>query len=288
MELQAQRAWPEPWSGVETGARSYRRRWGKYWTALRVAVQNQLAYPGELWMRTIFILLIMFIFSSLWHTTYGELQATSFGGFTLTRMLWYLAITESLMLSRPRDSLRIDEEVRSGDVAYALIRPYNFVAYRYAQMLGERLVRFTINLAVAAPLALLFSGGVGIRASGLLPGALAVFTAISIDFLFVLAVSLLAFWVEDTASMLFIYDRLLMIAGGMLLPLSLFPGPLETIARALPFSAVINGPAQVLVLYQTGEFLSLLVRQGIALAVAIFLASMVFRLGVRRIHANGG
>jgi ABC-2 type transport system permease protein len=288
MELRAQPAWAESWSTAHSRTRSHRRRWAKYWTVLRVSVQNQLAYPGELWMRTIFIVLIMFIFSSLWHTTYGEMNASSFGGFTLTQMLWYLAITESLMLSRPRDSLRIDEEVRSGDLAYALIRPYSFVAYRYAQMLGERLVRFGINLAVAAPLALLFSGGIGISAQGLLPGAVAVFTAVSIDFLFVLAVSLLAFWIEDTSSMLFIYDRLLMIAGGMLLPLSLFPGPLEVIARALPFSAIINGPAQTLVVYQGDEFLTLLVRQGIALAVAILLASAVFRLGMRRIHANGG
>jgi ABC-2 type transport system permease protein len=288
MDVHAQPARRDAWPVAHSRTRSQRRRWAKYWTALRVSVQNQLAYPGELWMRTIFIVLIMFIFSSLWHTTYGEMNAASFGGFTLTQMLWYLAITESVMLSRPRDSLRIDEEVRSGDVAYALIRPYSFVGYRYAQMLGERLVRFGINLAVAAPLAFLFSGGVGISAAGMLPGAVAIFTAISIDFLFVLAVSLLAFWIEDTSSMLFIYDRLLMIVGGMLLPLSLFPGPLEAIARALPFSAIINGPAQTLVLYEPGEFLILLVRQGLALAVAIVLALAVFELGVRRIHANGG
>jgi ABC-2 type transport system permease protein len=287
MELRASPTWSD-WHQTRERGRTARRRWEKYVTAMRVSVQNQLAYPGELWLRTVFIVLIMFIFSSLWHTTYGELGRASVGGFTLTQMLWYLAITESLMLSRPRDSLRIDEEVRSGDLAYALVRPYNFVAYRYAQMIGERLVRFGVNMLVAAPLALVFTGGVGIGATGLLPGALAVFTAISIDFLFVLAISLLAFWLEDTASMLFIYDRLLMIAGGMLLPLSLFPGPLAAIARALPFSAIINGPAQMLVGYEAGEFASLLARQSIALVVAVALASVVFRLGVRRINANGG
>jgi ABC-2 type transport system permease protein len=265
------------------------RRWRrKYGTAFRVSVVNQLAYPGELWLRTIFLVLIMFIFSSLWHTTYGELGRATVGGFTLTEMLWYLAITESLILSRPRDSLRIDEEVRTGDLAYALVRPYSFVCFRYAQMLGERLVRLGVNLAVALPLAFLFSRGIGLDRQGLLPGAAIVLGAITIDYLLVLAICLLAFWVEDTASFLFVYDRLLMILGGMLLPISLFPDRLEAIARALPFSAVVYAPALVLVQFEPGLVVQVALRQGAALVVATVLAVAVFRLGVRRIHTNGG
>ena len=260
----------------------------KYAAVFRVSLLNQLAYTGEVWLRTLFLLLIMFIFSSLWHTTYGEMGRVTIGGFTLTQMLWYLAITESIILSRPRESLRLDEEVRTGAIAYALARPYNFVLYRYAQFMGERLLRVAINLAIALPLALVFSRGVGIQPIGLAPGALAILGAVTIDYLLVITLQLLAFWVEDTTAFQFIYDRMLMILGGMLLPISLFPGPLEALARALPFSAVINGPAQTFVSFDQGEFLSLLARQGVALAGAALLAALVFRLGVRRINTNGG
>jgi ABC-2 type transport system permease protein len=262
--------------------------WRKYLTAFRISITVQLAYPGELWMRTVFLVLIMFIFSSLWHTTYAEMGRSTLGGFSLTQMLWYLALTESLILSRPRDSFRVDEEVRTGDLAYALARPYNFLLYRYAQVLGERLVRLGVNLTAAVPLALAFSRGVGVSLPGLVPGLAAVLTAISIDYLLVMALCLLAFWVEDTASFLFVYDRLLMILGGMLLPLSLFPGPLEAAARALPFSAIINGPAQTFVGFDGSEFVGLMARQGAALALAVLLACLMFRLGTRRIQANGG
>ena len=264
------------------------RRWRKYAAAFRVSLRTQLAYAGEVWLRTLFLLLIMFIFSSLWHTTYTETGRATLGGFTLTQMLWYLAITESIILSRPRESFRIDEEVRTGGIAYALARPYNFVLYRYAQVLGERLLRMGINLAVALPLALVFTGGVGLRLAGLLPGLLVLLGAVTIDYLLVISVQLLAFWVEDTVAFQFIYDRLLMILGGMLLPISLFPGPLEAVARTLPFSAIVNGPAQTLVRFDAHDFLALLVRQGAALAGAALLAGLVFRLGVRRVHANGG
>jgi ABC-2 type transport system permease protein len=271
-----------------TGTRARRRPWRKYVAAFRISLLSQLAYPGELWLRTLFLVLIMFIFSSLWHTTYGELGRATVGGFTLPRMLWYLAVTESLMLSRPRGTVRLDEEVRTGDFAYALARPYRFVLFRYAQASGERVVRLAVNLAVALPLAFLFTGAVALDPAGLLPGLALAIVAMALDYAMLMSVQLLAFWIEDTTSFQFIYDRLLMLLGGMMLPLSLFPGPLATVARALPFSSVIYGPAQMLVRFDGSEFVALAARQAIWLVIASVVAGVVFRLGTRRVSANGG
>jgi ABC-2 type transport system permease protein len=260
----------------------------KYLAIFRLSLLSQLAYPAELWMRSIFVFIIMFIFSSLWHTTYGEMGRARLGGLTLSEMLWYLAITESILLSRPRDAMRIDEEVRTGQLAYQLARPYNYLLYRFAQMWGERLPRFLITLAVAGALAMLFSGGVGVGWDGLLAGLPALVLALAVDFLLVSAISLLAFWVEDTAPFLFIYDRFLMILGGMLLPLELFPGALETVARVLPFSAVVYAPARMFVDPDGGRLAALIVQQLLALAGAAVVAVGLFRYAERRLQSNGG
>ena len=114
--------------------------------------------------------------------------------FSLSQMLWYLAITESILLSRPRDALRIDEEVRTGELAYQLARPYNYLVYRFAQMWGERLPRFVVTLAVAGALATLFSGGLGVGWRGFAVGVPALALALTLDYLFVLSIGLLAFW----------------------------------------------------------------------------------------------
>ncbi len=270
------------------GAAAWVRGWRKYAAAFRVSARAQLAYPGEVVMRTLFLLLILFIFSSLWHATFAETGRARLGGLTLTQMLWYLALTEAVILSRPRTALRLDEEVRTGDFAYALGRPYRFVLYRFAQAQGERAVRLVLNLVVALPLALLFSGGVGLSAAGLLPGAALLLLAVTADYLFTLSVQMLAFWVEDTTSLLFIYDRLLMILGGVLLPVGLFPGPVAAVARALPFSAMINGPAEALVRFDADVCLTALVRLTVTCVVGGAVAAAVFRLSVRRAGANGG
>lgn len=260
----------------------------KYAAIFRVSLLSQLAYPAEMWLRTIFVLMIMFVFSSLWHTTYGELGRSLLGGLSLTQMLWYLAITESIILSRPRDAVKIDEEVRTGQLAYQLARPYNYLLYRFAQTIGERLPRFAITLAVAAGLAALFSGGVGVAWEGLLAGPPVLLLALALDFVFVSAISLLAFWVEDAAPFLFIYDRFLMILGGMLLPLELFPSTLETVARLLPFSAIVYAPARMFVDPRPEELTALLVQGALTLVVAVALIAALFGYATRRLQSNGG
>ncbi len=274
--------------GVRAPRRSVVLRARKYVAAFRVSLLGQLAYPAELWLRTIFVLIIMFVFSSLWHTTFTELGRERLGGLSLSQMLWYLAITESILLSRPRDAIRIDEEVRTGALAYQLVRPYNYVLYRMAQVWGERLPRFGVTLVVAAALATLFSGGLGVGWEGLLAGLPVLAIALTLDFLCVMSISLLAFWVEDTAAFLFIYDRFLMILGGMLLPLELFPSAIERLARVLPFSAVVYAPARVFVDPQREQVLALVTRQLLWLAVAIIVAGALFRYAERRLQANGG
>lgn len=262
--------------------------WRKYGAAFGVSLRGQFAYPAELWLRTIFVLIIMFVFSSLWHTTYGEMGRARLGGLSLDQMLWYLAITESIVLSRPRDAVRIDQEVRSGQLAYDLARPYNYLLYGCALVLGERLPRLLVTLLVAATMATLFSGTVGVSLLGLAGALPCLALALTIDFLFVIAIGLAGFWVEDAAQFLFIYDRFLMILGGMLLPLELFPAPLAAVARLLPFSAIVYAPARIAVAPAAGDFLALLARQAAWLGVAALLAGMLFAYATRRLQSNGG
>ena len=54
-----------------------------------------------------------------------------------------------------------------------------------------------------------------------------------------------AFWVRDAGSTWFLYQKLVFILGGMLLPLEVLPGWLQTVARVLPFMAMAYVPARL-------------------------------------------
>ena len=260
----------------------------KYAAVFSVSVHNQLAYWGEWLLRGVFLAMVLFVFLQLWRATYGAQGKATIAGFTLPQMLWYLAITESIVLSRPRVNQAIDQEVRTGDVAYVLVRPYNYAGYRLATYLGERLLRFATTLAIGAVLAALYVGPVPLSLSGLAGGALALSAAMAIDFLGSFSVGLLAFWTEDTDSIALIYDRMVMLLGGTFLPLSVLPPLIARIADALPFAVLVFGPARLALGDQQASLALILAKQGLALLLFGAVALALYRAALRRVTANGG
>src|SRR5271163_3836498 len=99
------------------------------WVGL-ISARSNLAYMSEVLSRTIFLGVILYIFLRLWQVAYDQTRSTSLGGLSLKEMLWYLMIAESIMLSAPRVSQAVDEDVRTGALAVQLIRPISYPLYR--------------------------------------------------------------------------------------------------------------------------------------------------------------
>ena len=191
-------------------------------------------------------------------------------------------------MSMPQWTRRIDQEVRSGQLAYLLGRPCSYILYNFSHYLGERLVRFVMNALVGAVLALLVVGLPHLTWQGVLVWPLVVFLALSIEFVSYFCIGLLAFWTEETQSFAFIYSRMTLVLGGVLAPLEIFPQPLRSIAQVLPFSTILYGPARTLVHFEWQPFLWLLVQQSLTLAVGSLLLWSIYRIAIRRVNINGG
>lgn len=254
------------------------------WTAAR----SNLAYITEVASRAVFLFVILFIFLQLWRVTYTETNTQQLGDLTLAQMLWYLGITESIVLSAPTVAQEVDEDVRTGALAVQLIRPLSYPLYRLWTSLGDRTVRFGLNLTVSMALALLFVGFIPLNLPGIFLFLLSLPLAFVLDFLATFLVGLGAFWLENTTGLLLIYSRITMILGGMLIPLDLFPEQWQPILRNLPFASIIYGPARLFVQPDLDFAWKLLLRQAIAIGALSLLVAWVYNTAVKRIHANGG
>ncbi|HET9920576.1 MAG TPA: ABC-2 family transporter protein, partial [Ktedonobacteraceae bacterium] len=195
---------------------------------------------------------------------------------------------ETIAMSMPALTRRIDQEVRSGQLAYLLGRPCNYVLYNFAQYLGERVVRVAILGAVAAGLAFVIGGVPHFTWQGIVAWPLLAFLAICIDFVAYFSIGLLAFWTEETQSFSLIFSRLTLVLGGVLAPLDIFPQPLRSIAQALPFSAILYGPARTLVHFDAGYLVILLKLQGITLVAGSLILLGIYQVAIRRVNINGG
>lgn len=257
------------------------------WIALTSA-RSHLAYFGEVAARTLFLVVILYIFLQLWRVTYSETQAQQLGGFTLAQMLWYLSVTESIATSAPRVAQEVDQDVRTGALAVQLIRPISYPMYRLWSSLGERCVRFGLNFAVSTGLMCLFVGAEPLSLTGLSLFLLVLPIAFILDFLVMFLIGLAAFWLEDTSGLVLIYSRLLWLLGGLLIPLELFPETWQPILHSLPFATIIYAPAHLFVHPSINDAISLLVRQSITLLILMLAVQWVYGIAVQRIHANGG
>jgi ABC-2 type transport system permease protein len=260
----------------------------KYWAVACISAKSNLVYVTEAGSRLVFLAVVLYTFMRLWSVTYEHSGAKVLGGLTLNEMLWYLALTESIVMSAPRITTLVDEDVRTGSLAVQLVRPMSYPLYRLFATLGERVVRFVITFAAASTIALAIVGPLPHLRFETLLFLLALPLAFALDFLGYFLVGLGAFWMEDTTGPMIIYSRLTMVLGGMLIPLQLFPDFIQPALRLLPFSSMVYGPARMFVAPDFGELTHLLLLQSIWLAVFGVAVFLVYRVALTRISANGG
>jgi ABC-2 type transport system permease protein len=262
-------------------------KWLKYTAVGRITLHNQLAYVMDFFVRSIFLVVIMYIFMQLWKTTYQGEGTPTIAGYTLEQIIWYILFAESLTMAFPSLATRVEEEVKSGDVGYRLTRPLHYLGYHYASYLSEVYVRLGVNLLVGSGIGLALVGPVnlGFGWAGFLLMSLG---AITVHFMMGMTLALCAFWVEETRGLEFVYNKLLFTVGGMLMPLELFPETLQAICRWLPFQTIMYFPAKTAVRFEDVQLAEMLLTQAVWVVVLGLVVTRVYRLGVQKLNVNGG
>jgi ABC-2 type transport system permease protein len=252
------------------------------------AARSELAYGAANISRIVFMTTILYVFMKLWTVVYAGAGTGILGGLNPSQMLWYLVATESIVLSVPRLWYEVDQEVRTGQLAVQLIRPLSYAGAHFGRTMGERVVRFTINLAAGSAVAFVLVGPISFSAAGLAMFVLVLPMAFAIDFLGELLVGLCAFWLEGTQGIALIYSRLMLILGGVLVPLDVYPEAIQPYLRALPFAAVVHAPGRMLVDPSALLFVQSVGHQAACLVVYGAGAYALHTFALRRVFVNGG
>lgn len=260
----------------------------KYGAITVTNFQNQLAYVWDTINRSLFIVFIMFIFVQLWTAVYGTQNEEAIAGLTLANTIWYLLIAETMELGKFRHDIRISEEVKDGSIAYTLVRPYNYLAYHFFNGLGEAVVRMTLVFTLGLPVVLYFVGAPAVNWATLPLVFVVMLGAIMIDFCVLSIIGLLAFVTEDTSSFRMIYQKLVFILGGLMLPLDFLPDWLRHIAQLLPFNLTTYAPAKLFVAFSWAEFGRFVGLQAMWIAIIGSILMLQYRWAVKRLAVNGG
>jgi ABC-2 type transport system permease protein len=254
-----------------------------YLAAARLAARSQATGRSEAIGRAFFLAALMVIFSQLWkHVPLAG------SGVTSTALVWYLAITEWVLLSVPSIHVDMERDVRTGDIAYLLPRPVSYLGVRVAEALGSMVVRLAILGVVAAGLAFLLGGGLPERPEALAGAAVLGVLAATLGVVAQAAIGATAVWIVDVNPVYWIWQKAAFVLGGLVLPLHLYPTWLQAIARWTPFSAFLNGPARTVFAPEVSDMLATGGLLVLWLSLAALAATWLHRRGLRVLDVNGG
>jgi ABC-2 type transport system permease protein len=261
----------------------------KYAEVGKINMVNSLHHSTNLFGRGMILLVRLWIFTQLYRVTYEVQHATVINGLTLAMIIWNLVFVQGFQIaSRPAVSRLIDEEVKTGTLAYSINRPYIYNLFHYFGFMGRVVPSLMVNVLLGSLIAIVMVGPIQVSLSGILAGSVLLFFGYMLDFFMSLGIGLAAFWMEDTSAFMWIYHKGFMVFGGAILPLALFPDKVQAIAIRLPFAQMYYSAARILVHYDSALFLQYLELQLMWIAVAAMVVSFMFMKGVRYVSLNGG
>ncbi len=251
------------------------------------AARDQLAYRGAYLWRAVFMAVVLFIKNALWGAILevpGEIA-----GFGLVEIIWYLVFTETIELSRGSGMQQVAADVRDGTVAYGLVRPYAYPVFVTSRLMGQSLIFLVLVTAVGIGAAWLITGAAPAGlARDIVPGTVLLLGGVLLHALWLVAFGLLASWFERVEAFRMVYRKLVFIAGGTFIPVDLLPGGVQQVAANLPFAYQAYWPARMLVLPDASLHSRALIGQAVYLIALALVVAVLFALGRRRVHGNGG
>ncbi|MDT8717484.1 ABC-2 family transporter protein [Clostridium sp. 19966] len=261
----------------------------KYSQVTKITMANSLVYFWNFLSKNIFFVFIMFIYLMLWRNIYAQKGTAQIGGFSLNAMIWYLVFTELVTLSRTDLHLQVNDDVKSGNIAYLLNKPYNYVIYCFSYFMGEIGIKLLTNSIIGFAIGLIYAGALKNFSFAYLPFIIiSLLLGCIINFFIYLCLALTAFWFEDNSAFFWIYSKLIFTLGGMLMPIEFFPGWLQGISHCLPFAYVTYIPARLAVNFSFHSFAVNFPIQLAYLGIFFALAMFLYRKGVKNLNVNGG
>jgi ABC-2 type transport system permease protein len=218
-------------------------------------------------------------------------HAVDIGGFDVTDAVTFAIVSQGLLSAiEAFGTDEIAQRIRTGDIVTDLYRPLDFQRYSLAEDLGRALYH-VLGRGVPPVLlgALVFDLRVDTSAAHQAAFVLSVLLGVIISFDLRFLVNLCAFWLFDIRGPLQLQTLVQMFFAGLIVPITFFPGWLESLARALPFAGTLQLPVEIFMGKHSGTALLATLALQAVWAVALYVAgSAVLAIATRKVVVQGG
>jgi ABC-2 type transport system permease protein len=264
----------------------------KYVSVFNIGLQNTFVYRWNYFLRALFGLIPLAGTVFLWSAIFKE-RGGGLHGYDYSSMIYYylLTILVSNLVVPTEDEWQIAADIREGQINALLTKPMSYLAYRFSIFLSGRLVYTFVTLP---PIALIF---VYFRDYIVLPTdpLTYVFTAGSIlmaafiQFFITYSLAMMAFWILEISTIVFIVYSFEYFLGGQMFPIDIMPTAVQAVMKWLPFYYELFCPVAIFLGRLKGTDLV----QALAIQTAWLLltwasAKVMWKRGLGHYQAVGG
>jgi len=268
------------------------RSFQKYWKLFDIGIQNTFVYRWNFLLRTVFGIVPLIGTVFIWQAIFRSKQAP-INGYEYSTMIFYFMITVFLdnLITPTEDEWQIAAEIRDGRISAFLIKPLNYLGYRISLYLSYRLLYISVVFIPILGLGWVFRDNIRFPEHGVTWIAFAASTvmAAALQFLIAYSLAMIAFWVLEISTIVFILYSFEFFLSGHIFPLDIMPPWLHGFILWSPFTYELFFPAQICMeRVQGAALVEGLVIQAGWIALVSGIATLLYSRGVRKYQAVGG
>jgi ABC-2 type transport system permease protein len=264
----------------------------KYLTVFNLGIQNTFVYRWNYLLRAIFGLIPLVGTVFLWRAIFAE-SGGGMRGYDYGTMIYYylLTILVSNLVTPTEDEWQIAADIREGQINSFLTKPMSYLAYRFCIFLSGRLVYTLVTILPIAAIFFYFRRFITLPDDPVTWLAALVSLVMSglIQFFLTYSLSMMAFWILEISTIVFIVYSFEYFLGGQMFPLDIMPPVFQVVMKWLPFYYELFCPIAIFQERLTGSEMvsALLIQSGWVLAMWAAARAM-WKRGLGHYLAVGG
>ena len=257
-----------------------------------IGLQNTVVDRWNFILRALFDFVPLIGTVFLWKALFASRQQPV-GGYDFASMVCYFLLTmlASNLVTPTEDEWQIAADIREGQINSLLVKPINYLGYRFSLFLGYRVIFTVVTLPLVFIIFAYYHAYLTLpeHFSTWIISGFSLGLAALLQFFLAYAVALLAFWLLEISTVVFIIFSFEYFLSGHLFPLDLMPGWLRGALDWLPFTYELYFPVVVFQEKVRGDMLvkGLLIQASWVL-IAWLVGHMMWVRGLRRYQAVGG
>lgn len=261
----------------------------KYMVIYRSVWMENLQYAAQIATGYISYFIYIFVMIQLWNAIYA-VPGERIAGYSKEQMIWYVIITEMIWFGAGSATVtrQVSMDIRGGNIAYQMNKPYHYTLYILAKYMGEWNVKLPMYAGFAVALGMVMVGRLAeFRLTALLVSIPCIFLGIMIHGVFKICISLFSFWIEDANPFQWLYDKAILVVGAIF-PIEIFPEGMQSVIKFTPIYTVCYGPAKLTTDFSIRKCVEILLAQTVYLAVGLGAMFFIYAKGVKKLYVNGG